>query len=529
MNQPGAPLVLVVGAGPTGLALALSLVRTGTAVRVVDQRTGTSRESRALDVQARTLELYRQLGVAEAVVARGVRIQQVGVREHGRDVTAVDVSDIGAGLSPYPYLLCCPQDEHEAVLAEALAAAGVRIEWGTRLVQASEVAAGVRVGLTGPDGADETEVDYLAGCDGARSTVRDLLGVRFEGRGPQRVATEQTYFVADVSAPGARAGSFTFCLSVEDFVLAVPARRDGTERLIGLVPPALAGRDDSTFEDLRDLAEKATGSSLGGVDWFSTYRVSSRVASRLRTGRGFLLGDAAHLHSPLGGQGMNTGIADAVNLGWKLAAVLDGRAAPTLLDSYDAERRPVARRLVATTDTVFRLIAGSGRRSTMARRLAFGRLLPGLLRHPVGRRAVSTTISQVALHYRRSPLSAGRAGRVRGGDRLPWVLVADGTSNHDALVTLDWQLHVYGDVAPGLRRLADERGLELHAWDWTAAAAGAGLGRGATYLVRPDGYVAVAAPRQDLRRVTRLLDRYQIRPRRTDKTRVRPRPPPAAG
>ncbi len=511
MNEPTATAapVLVVGAGPTGLALALSLVRAGTGVRIVDQRAGTSRESRALDVQARTLELYRQLGVAEAVVARGVRIEQVGVREHGREVAAVDVGDIGAGLSPYPFLLCCPQDEHEDALAEALGEAGVRVEWQTRLVGARQSPGGVQVELAGPAGAERVEVDYLAGCDGARSTVRAGLGVGFGGR-----ATEQTYFVADVAAPGTRAGSFTFCLSATDFVLAVPARRDGTERLIGLVPSVLADREDTSFEDLRDLAEQATGSPLGAVHWFSTYRVSSRLASRLRVGRGFVLGDAAHLHSPLGGQGMNTGIADAVNLGWKLAAVVQGRAAPRLLDSYATERRPVARRLVATTDTAFRLIAGTGRRSTLARRLAFGRLLPGLLRQPFGRRALSTRVSQIALHYRRSPLSAGRAGRVRGGDRLPWVCSPDGASNYDALGTLDWQLHVYGQAGPALRRLAAERGLDLHVAHWTPDAARAGLHRDAGYLVRPDGYIAVASPRQDLRRMTGLLDRYAIRPRR---------------
>ncbi|WP_375425261.1 FAD-dependent monooxygenase [uncultured Friedmanniella sp.] len=515
-DVPAAVPVLVVGAGPTGLALALTLTRAGTAVRVVDQRTGSGRESRALDVQARTLELYRQLGVAEAVVARGVRVEVVAVREHGRRLAAVDVREIGEGVSPYPYLLCCPQDEHEDALAEAVTAAGVRVEWGTRLEAAAEERDRVQVRLSGPAGSEQLGVGYLAGCDGARSTARDLLGVGFAGRAtagsPDR-GSEQTYFVADVAAPSARVGSFTFCLSAADFVLAVPARRGGTERLVGLVPPGLADRDDLAFDALRPMVEMATGAPVGRVRWFSTYRVSSRVADRLRVGRCFLLGDAAHLHSPLGGQGMNTGIADAVNLGWKLAAVLDGRATPGLLDSYDAERRPVARRLVTGVDTAFRLVAGPGRSSTLARRFAFGRLLPALLRSRALRRAVSARVSQLAVHYRRGPLSGGRAGRVRGGDRLPWVPLPDGASNHDALTRLDWQLHVHGAATPSVRRLAGDRGLGLDVRAWTAAARRAGFRRDALYLVRPDGYVAVASPGRDLRRLTRLLDHYQIRPR----------------
>lgn len=506
--------MLVVGAGPTGLALALSLVRLGVDVRVVEQGDGAAPESRALDVQARTLELYRQLGVADQLVERGVRVRQVRVQRGDRTLAVRAVDDAGAGLSRYPYILCCPQDAHEALLVAELAAAGLTVSWGTTLVDLQPSDGGVAATLRGPDGSlEHLDVEYLAGCDGSRSTVRERLGTPFPGR-----SSERRYLVADVTATGSAAappgeGAFSFCLSADDFLLVVPARPDGTHRFVGLVPAGLGDAAAATFDDVRDLAERTTGTAVQAVHWFSTYGVAHRVAEHLRQGRVFLLGDAGHVHSPLGGQGMNTGVGDAANLGWKLAAVLQGRADPALLDSYEAERLPFARRLVATTDRVFDLVTGSGRRARLVRSLAFEVLLPTLLRVPLTRRAVSTTVGQTRLGYRRSALSAGRAGRVRGGDRLPFVDLGSGSDNHEALADLDWQVHVHGAAGDSLRAAATRRGLALHVFGWTTTAQTAGLRRDAAYLVRPDGYVALADPTQDPGRLLAHLDRFGVRPR----------------
>jgi 2-polyprenyl-6-methoxyphenol hydroxylase-like FAD-dependent oxidoreductase len=506
--------VLVVGAGPTGLVLALTLARAGIRPRIIDARAGTGEESRALDVQARTLELYRQLGVADGLLACGVRIQQVAVRAAGRTVSATDVRTFGQGLSPYPFSLSCPQDDHEALLAAELAAAGVLVEWQTALVALEDGGDHVTVRLTRPDGGTETaDAAYVCGCDGAHSTVRQEVGLPFRGS-----TSQQRYFVADVQAEGAvvvaptAGGSFTFCLSEEDFILAVPARRTGTLRVVGLVPSGLADRESLTFDDLRGTVEKTTDTAVRSVAWFSTYRVSHRVADRFRVGRTFLLGDAGHVHSPLGGQGMNTGIADAGNLGWKLAAVLQGRAAPSILDSYEPERIRFARSLVRTTDTLFGMIAGPGPRQRLARSVIFRWLLPGLLRVPATRTAVSGCISQIRVAYRTSALSSGRAGRVRGGDRLPWVDLEDGHDNFEPLAALDWQVHVYGVAGPSLRALTAERGLALHEFGWGRRSRAAGLRRDALYLVRPDGYVALADARQDVRTLAAVLDRSSLVP-----------------
>lgn len=502
--------VLVVGAGPVGLALALALCRLGVSVRVIDRASGQAVQSRALDVQARTLELYQPLGVAERVVERGVRIEQVTVRDRGHTVVEVDVSGVGAGLSPYPYILCCPQDDHESVLIDSLAAAGVEVEWDTELVSLREAADCVNATVSRPDGTvADVVVSYLGGCDGAHSTVRQQLDISFPGG-----SYSADYFVADVKSTGAPApSSFDFCLSAQDFILVVPARRTGTQRFIGLVPARLTEGDVVSFEDLRATAERAVGSTVDTLNWFSTYQVSHRVADRFRVGRTFLLGDAGHVHSPLGGQGMNTGIADAMNLAWKLAAVLDGRASPQLLDTYQRERLGVARTLVRTTDAAFTIIAGSRPAHRVARRVIFRLLLPLLLRQSWTSRALAKRVSQLTVGYRSSPLSSGRTGRVRGGDRLPWVEVQVGQHNLDPLNELDWQLHVYGDVDEQLRELALSRGLSLHQFPWSAGARRAGLRRDNAYLVRPDGYLAVAVKQQRASQVEAFLEQWQIIPR----------------
>ena len=205
------------------------------------------------------------------------------------------------------------------------------------------------------------------------------------------------------------------------------------------------------------------------VNWFSTYRVHHRVADHFRKGCAFLLGDAAHIHSPVGGQGMNTGIGDAVNLAWKLAAVLDGRAPASLLDSYEPERIAFARRLVATTDQAFTGVTSDGAIARRVRLNLVPLLMPPLFSLAMVRRFMFRTVSQTSVNYRGSSLSEGRAGKVEGGDRLPWVKAdpSGGTKDNFApLRSLDWQVHVYGDVRAELEAVCEERKLPLHVFPW---------------------------------------------------------------
>ncbi|HEY0797680.1 MAG TPA: FAD-dependent monooxygenase, partial [Candidatus Baltobacteraceae bacterium] len=219
------------------------------------------------------------------------------------------------------------------------------------------------------------------------------------------------------------------------------------------------------------------------------------VAAHFRAGRAFLLGDAAHVHSPVGGQGMNTGIGDAVNLSWKLAAVLRNGARVELLDSYEPERIAFARRLVATTDRAFAIASSDGRIARFVRFNVVPRVAALIARSAVGRRFFFRTISQTAIDYRDSPLSAGRAGRIRGGDRLPWVPfndVPDFRDNFAPLRSLAWQVHVYGESATDVATICERRGLLHYVFAWKPAMGKAGLRRDFMYAVRPDGYVGFA-------------------------------------
>jgi hypothetical protein len=227
------------------------------------------------------------------------------------------------------------------------------------------------------------------------------------------------------------------------------------------------------------------------------------VAQHFRRGRAFLIGDAAHIHSPAGGQGMNTGIGDAINLAWKLAAVVKGRASGTLLDSYEAERIGFARRLVATTDRAFTFATGQGQLAAFVRTRLAPIVLPALFSLGAVRRFAFRTVSQTMINYRGSLLSRGTAGRVQGGDRLPWV-ATDGVDNFMPLTSLDWQVHVYGEASSALTAWCRQRNLPLHVFDWRPEYGNAGLARNALYLLRPDSYVALA----DTNGSADALDRY---------------------
>lgn len=506
--------VLVVGAGPTGLVLALWLARLGVRVRIVDRTAEPATTSRALAVQARTLEQYRQVGLAADVVERGLRMVAANLWVRGRKAARAPFGDMGKGLSPFPYVLVFPQDEHERLLIERLGKIGVEVERRTELVGFDDTGDRVVARLRRPDGAEEPcAAAFLAGCDGARSTVRETLGVGFPGGTYAHV-----YYVADVQARGpVTNGELHIALDEADFLAVFPLKGAGRVRLIGTVRVAAErGRSEPTWEDVSPRVVERMGIEVERVNWFSTYHVHHRVAGRFRVGRAFLLGDAAHIHSPVGGQGMNTGIGDAVNLAWKLAAVLRRRADARVLDSYEPERIAFARRLVATTDRAFTLTTSRGALARLLRGVIAARVVAWLFRVDVVRRFMFRTVSQTAIRYRESALSEGVAGAVHGGDRLPWVRLdgeRPGADNFTPLESLDWQVHVYGEPAAGVREACAARDLALHAFPWRPAMASAGLARDAVYLVRPDGYVALADARAEPARLAAYLDGRGVRPR----------------
>jgi 2-polyprenyl-6-methoxyphenol hydroxylase-like FAD-dependent oxidoreductase len=476
--------VLIVGAGPTGLVLALWLARLGVHVRLIDKTAEPGTTSRALGVQARTLELYHQLGLSQAVVERGLEFAVPNLWARGKKVARIDLGQIGKGVSPFPYMLIFPQDEHERFLIEHLSNEGVAVERQTELLGFEDDGTRALVRLRGPDGTEEVcEAEYLAGCDGARSTVRDVLGTGFPGG-----TYAHLFYVADAQGRGPVVnGELHVALDDNDFLAAFPMKGSGRARLIGTAEAPRDQREALSWADVSKRLLERLSVDVERVNWFSTYHVHHCVAASFRRGRAFLLGDAAHIHSPVGAQGMNTGMSDAVNLAWKLAAVLQERASASLLDSYEPERIAFARRLVATTDRVVTAVTSPGRLARLIRVEVAPRVLPLLARSVWFRRFMFRTISQTALHYRSSSLSEGQAGQLRGGDRLPWIMPAsdpsaDRTDNFAPLTALDWQVHVYGEPAPELEEVCRGRGLPCHTFPWRPRMDQAGVKRGA---VRP--------------------------------------------
>ncbi|WP_020470769.1 FAD-dependent monooxygenase [Zavarzinella formosa] len=478
----GEPQVLIVGAGPTGLVLALWLSKTGTPFRLIDRKARPGEASRAMAVQARTLEFYRQLGLADEVIAAGFRMDHLHLRNESGELVTVPLGEVGKGESPYPFVLSFPQDDHERFLTDHLRAAGHTIEWNTELTGFTQNAEGVRAVLRKAGGEETWAGSYLCGCDGAHSVVRHAANIGFPGG-----TYDQRFYVADAEAKGNwTTHDINAHLAEKSFCLVFPVRTEGQFRFIGLVPEALGDREDIGFDDLRAGVEKVTGTQVTRVNWFATYRIHHRVADHFREGRVFLVGDAGHVHSPAGGQGMNTGIGDAVNLAWKLAAVLGGKAAASLLDSYEAERLPFARSLVATTDRVFEAIVGRGFMARMIRTVVAPYVLPFALGFQAVRRAQFRLVSQTRIAYRESPLSDGTVGGVHAGDRLPWV---EGIDNFKPLESLDWQIHVYGTPTAELREFAAKMKLPIHEWPWNEATKHAGLEKDTVWLVRPDGHI----------------------------------------
>lgn len=493
--------VLIVGAGPTGLVLALWLTKLGVGVRIIDKTAEAGTTSRAVAVAAHTLELYRQLDLADAVVARGHKVRAANLWVRGEAEARVPFAEIGEDLSPFSFLQIFPQDEHERLLVERLGQLGVSVERRTELSGFTDNGDHIVARLRGEHGEETAEFSYIAGCDGAHSIVRETIAAGFAG-GTYR----ELFYVADVEASGEPInGELHIDLDEADFLAIFPLDDTRRARLIGTVRDERAEQAGTLqFDDVSSQAIENLKIKIEKVNWFSTYHVHHRVAGQFRKGRAFLLGDAAHVHSPVGGQGMNTGIGDAINLAWKLSSVIAARAPDALLDSYEAERIAFARRLVATTDRVFTFVTADGRIADLVRTRIAPIVVPRLLSLDRVREFIFRTVSQITLNYRESPVSEGSAGEVHGGERLPWAPV-DGLDNFTSLAAMEWQVHIYGVANDDVRSWCEHHQVPLTVFDWRPAYETAGLARDALYLLRPDTYVALADPEASVD----TLERYR--------------------
>ncbi len=442
------PSVLVAGAGPTGLMMAVCLALHRVRCRIVDKVAAASDKSKAIAIHARTMEIFDQIGIADEVLRRGQKIRGMHVTMEGKPVIHAAFDRLP---SRYPFVLSLPQSQTERILEQRLQSLGVEVERGTELTGLSQDSGGVAVTVRRADGTGETfHAGYLIGCDGAHSTVRHLLGMRFEG-----VEYEEQFVLADVQINWQFAEDEARTYLSRQGTAAYFPMGGGRYRIVAEIPPS-AGTvsDEPTLAEVQALIDRLgpPGTQLTDPRWLAPFRIHRRKVNSYRDGRAFVAGDAAHIHSPVGGQGMNTGIQDAHNLAWKLALVLKGAAAPSLLDSYQAERHSVAEQVLRTTDTMTRMVTVSNPVARAVRDF----LMPVVGSQELVQKRFALTLSELAINYRRSPIVAQSMPRLRDAVRMPglgaraWWAFSTGPRA--------------GDRAPDARpvRLGDRAGLRLH-------------------------------------------------------------------
>ncbi|MGK2932525.1 MAG: FAD-dependent monooxygenase [Solirubrobacterales bacterium] len=475
--------VIVVGAGPSGLMAAVCLATQGVRTVVIDHKDGPTRESRALALQARSLEIFDQLGMIEDVLAEAVPAPAICPGFGRRVFGSLKFTGMGKRVTPYPGLFILEQSKNERMLHDTLLARGGEVKWQHRVRELRIVndGAGVEVVADTASGEETIRARWCIGADGASSTVRKTLGLAFHG-----TTNDLSFFVADAEdVAGLVPDAINMRIQGDDFMLGFPMGGTGHYRLLGIADAPESLSDDDLERLVQTRLNEAFGVRYSRSAWFSRYRAHHRLAERFRVGPVFLVGDAAHVHSPVGAQGMNTGLQDAHSLACKLTAVLHGAATEASLDRYEAERRPVAAILVKTTDAAFARITSPGRVAGFVRDRIVPFVAPFAVRFVprlIGTERIYGYLSQTRIRYR-MPRSGRRDKLV--GRRLAWS-----GSNYAALRGLTWQVHTYGGDPDGCDDVARVIGADPFFFERDPFGR---LSPKRLYLVRPDGFVAAAA------------------------------------
>lgn len=513
MNQPDFDTdVLIAGAGPTGLLLAAGLLRQGLKVRLVDKALAPSPLSRAIAVHARSLEMLDDFGLADELIASGTPISDFNLFAGGQRLVQLSMDSLDG---PYPFILGVPQSETEARLRAYLTSYGQDIDQATELLSLSQTPTGVNAELCGPHGETfALRARWLVGCDGAHSLVRKAIGISFEG-----ASYDESFLLADVMIDWqpAQLSNQAFAFLHEQGPLLIFPLKGSRYRVIAASPNRDLPRGYAPeLAEVQTIASERSLMDLRLHDpvWLGSFKIHHRHAGSLRAGRVLLAGDAAHIHSPVGGQGMNTSMQDAYNLGWKLGLVVRELATESLLDSYEHERLAVARQLVRDTDRATRAVT---LRHPVAQNLR-NAVISLLGQRELVREKMRNTASELAIHYPASPLNHELwdrfGGGVRAGDRMPDFKLSDGRHNlrlfdllrgphHSLFLTgtgghlTEIQARIQDLFQEHIRTFwlgrAPETGKSMTVYQDPEEALskrlGIRAGCEAFYLVRPDGYI----------------------------------------
>jgi 2-polyprenyl-6-methoxyphenol hydroxylase-like FAD-dependent oxidoreductase len=519
--------ILIVGAGPTGLMMACQLAIHNISFRIIDKTEDHTTQSRALVIQARSVEILDQMEIADKAIRQGKIAKAIGAFFNGRKAFRVTVNNMGTGLTKFPHLLMLEQSHTESILTEFLSDRNHHVDRQTELKDFSQNNDYVSAILKLPDGREETiTAKYLVGADGAHSIVRERLRIPFGGR-----TYEQSLFVldcrAEIDIPG---DEMYLAFSGKAFGGFFPLT-NGRWRILGNMPKMLEGKKEITFEDVeKGYAERTrVNVKLYDPQWISAYHAHHRYASTFRKGRCFLAGDAAHIHSPVGAQGMNTGLQDAYNLAWKLVLVIKEKAKDYLLDTYTEERITIARNLVRSTDRIFNVVTSESRFVKVFKLYIIPIVLkvvgPLFEKLKFVQRFAFKMISEIGINYRKQSLSQNASlGRFpnhapKPGDRFPFVQYSDeklGEINIlDKMRGKFFCLFVFSDTAPKevanlLEPFKDFFSIEIIPLTKQTKTPydKFGIRNSGCYLIRPDMYVAYRAEKFDAEHLRRYLLKF---------------------
>lgn len=444
MNSLQRTQVVIIGAGPTGLSMAAHLLRYNIDFIILEKKEGLTELSKAIAVQARSLELFDELGLAQKAIEEGRITTALNLFHKGKRRLHLDIKGLGEGQTAFPYALSLEQSKTENLLADHLSAHEKRVNWKCEYLRCEETSDHVKVYYRDANGQEQAvEAAYLVGCEGAHSLVRHQLNAGFEGD-----TIAKLFYVADVvvESPVVNKDELYAFVIRKGFVLFFPMEGKGHYRAVGILPDRTDA--DFTFKEIEPSIKKETGVPLEfrELKWFSTYKVHSRMASTFMKDRCFIAGDAAHIHTPAGGQGMNTGIQDAYNLAWKLAFVLNGKLKSSVLETYSSERMNNARHLLKTTDRMFDIMAGTNPFRNFIRLHVAPFAARFLVKIKALSRAVFPLISQTGISYPESALTVkSRIGNVKAGDRMPYFLLADGSNVFSHIKAPSFKLLYFGE------------------------------------------------------------------------------------
>jgi len=489
--------VLIIGAGPTGLMAANQLARFNIDFLIIDSKAAPTEQSRAIVVTARSLEIYQQLGISDTCIEQGRYITEFAIFVKGKQKALASLGEFGKGLTDFSYMLAFEQSKNEKLLVKNLEALHKQVCWNTALqniVQQQEMLEADCKDLSAPEQpAEKITATYVIGCDGAKSLVRHLFNFSFKGG-----TYEQQFYVADTRLTWQEGfNKLILCPSRKNFCGFFPMAGSNSHRIIGTVPEELNSKTELSFDEIEKTIRETVKFPLEieKMNWFSVYKLHHRCVDVFKKGNIFLAGDAAHIHSPAGGQGMNTGLQDAYNLSWKLALVLKGVASEKLLDSYNEERLPFAKWLLKFTDRFFSVMTSSNRLLSWLRNNIVPKMLKIFLGIPFMRTTMFKTMSQTKWSYRHSSLSRHASKQkltFTAGDRLPYVLVNCSEGNRSVYTLLTepvFHLVIIGDhdarIAP--HEFVKQLNLDMAGWE------AFGVTKPLYLLVRPDNYIGLVA------------------------------------